>query len=74
MINRRKFDFRVFGLITSINKHFKGFFYDDGYIRTSSKEFDLYNVNDKFIHLTNDAIQKKGEDFGKYEKCNKLSY
>ena len=26
------------------------------------------------IHLTNDAVQKKSEDYGKYESGNKLSY
>ena len=41
LINKRKFDFRVFALITSINSHIKGYFYEDGYIRTSSREFDI---------------------------------
>ena len=74
LVHRRKFDFRVFALVTCINKTLKGYFYEDGYIRTSSKEFDLDNLDDKFVHLTNDAIQKQGEDFGKFENCNKLSY
>ena len=26
------------------------------------------------IHLTNDAVQKKAEDYGKFEAGNKLSY
>lgn len=26
------------------------------------------------IHLTNDAVQKYGENYGKYEPGNKLSY
>lgn len=26
------------------------------------------------MHLTNDAIQKHSEDYGKYESANKLSY
>lgn len=26
------------------------------------------------IHLTNDAVQKKSEDYGKYEPGNKLSF
>lgn len=26
------------------------------------------------IHLTNDAVQKKGDDYGKFESGNKLSY
>lgn len=25
------------------------------------------------IHLTNDAVQKKGEDFGKHEDSNKVT-
>jgi hypothetical protein len=29
---------------------------------------------DEMIHLTNDAIQKKGDRYGKYEPANKLSY
>lgn len=56
LIHKRKFDFRVFALVTSINKKLKGYFYEDGYIRTSSREYDLNALDDKFIHLTNDAI------------------
>lgn len=26
------------------------------------------------IHLTNDAVQKRGDDYGKFESGNKLSY
>ena len=52
----------------------KGYFYSDGYMRTSSKEFSLGNLQNKLIHLTNDAIQKKAEDYGKFENSNKLSY
>lgn len=58
LLHRRKFDFRVYALVTIINGTLKGYFYEDGYIRTSSREFDLDNLDDKFIHLTNDAIQK----------------
>lgn len=60
--------------MTSINKKLKGYFYEDGYIRTSSREYDLNAIDDKFIHLTNDAIQKQDEDFGKFENFNKMSY
>lgn len=74
LINRRKFDFRVFGLVTSINNSFKAYFYEDGYVRTSSREFDIHNLEDKFIHLTNDAVQKRADDFGKFENYNKMSF
>ena len=31
-------------------------------------------MEDKFIHLTNDAIQKNCEQYGKYEEGNKLTF
>jgi len=43
-------------MLTSINGHLKGFAYDEGYIRTSSREYNTKKLNNKLIHLTNDAI------------------
>ena len=57
-----------------MNGHLKGYFYDEGYIRTSSFEFSLANLSNKLVHLTNDAIQKHNKDYGKYEIGNKMSY
>jgi len=74
LINKRKFDIRCYGLLTSVNGHMLGYFYTDGYLRTSSKEFSVQNLSNKYIHLTNDAIQKNSEDYGKFENANKLSY
>jgi len=56
LVHKRKFDFRCYGLMTSINGSLKGYFFEDGYVRTSCKEFSHDDVGDKFIHLTNDAI------------------
>jgi len=42
--------------MTSINGIQKAYWYQEGYIRTSCKEFNLKNIKDKFIHLTNDAV------------------
>ena len=52
-------------MITCINGYIKGYWYKDGYIRTTSTE---YNLKDKGgnIHLTNDAVQKNLPDYGKY--------
>lgn len=74
-------------MLTSVNGHLKGFFYDPlsvdpcareggGYIRTSSKEYKLSKgkLQNKLIHLTNDAIQKKADDYGKHETGNKISF
>ena len=74
LYQRRKFDFRCFSLVTCINGVIKAYFYRDGYIRTSSKEYSLGNLQNKFVHLVNDAVQKYSEDYGKYEAGNKLSY
>lgn len=74
LINRRKFDIRCYSLVTSINGNICGYWYKDGYIRTACKEFTLKNISNKYIHLTNDAIQKYSQAYGKYEDGNKLSY
>jgi tubulin--tyrosine ligase len=69
----RKFDIRCFMLVTSVNANLQAYWYQDGYLRTSSKEFNVRNVSCKFTHLTNDAIQKKCDDYGRYENGNKVS-
>ncbi len=74
MIKKRKFDIRCYGLFSTVNGIQKGYFYNDGYIRTSCKEYNTNNLNNKFIHLTNDAIQKRSDDYGKFENGNKLSF
>lgn len=53
--------------------HFRGYFYHEGYIRTSSYEFDLSDLEDRDVHLTNDAVQDRNEEYGKYEPGNKVS-
>ena len=74
LINKRKFDIRCYALVTCVNGILQAYFYREGYLRTASKEFSLRSVRDKFVHLTNDAIQKNSEDYGKFEAGNKLSY
>lgn len=61
-------------MLTSVNGHLKGFFYDEGYIRTSSREYNVKKLHNKLIHLTNDAVQKRAEDYGKFEAGNKVSF
>ena len=73
-INNRKFDIRCYILITTVNGILKGYWYKDGYIRTSSSEYDLSNVEHEMIHLTNDAIQKKGNKYRKHEDFNKVIF
>ena len=80
LVYRRKFDIRVFALLTYVSNFEKsegilrGWFYEEGYIRTSCKDFSLTQGDNQFIHLTNDAVQKQSQDYGKYEAGNKISY
>jgi len=39
----RKFDIRCFGLYTCFNNEHKGYFFQEGYLRTSCKEFNEKN-------------------------------
>ena len=73
LVHKRKFDFRCYGLLTSINGQVKGYCYQDGYVRTSSREYSLDDLSDLHVHLTNDAVQQKDEDYGKFESGNKMS-
>lgn len=53
-------------MVTSYNGKIKGYWYQEGYIRTSSFVWNLSDIDDKYIHLTNDAIQKNCEEYGMY--------
>ena len=59
----RKFDLRCYTLISCINNNIQGYFYKEGYLRTSCQEFNIVNITDKFIHLTNDAVQKNSLNY-----------
>ena len=74
LVHKRKFDFRCYALVTSLNGVLQAYFYSDGYLRTTSCEYNIKDSSNNFIHLTNDAIQKHCEEYGKYEDGNKLSY
>lgn len=72
---KRKFDIRIFALAQIIDGiHFRGYFYKEGYVRTSSYAYDLEDLSDRDIHLTNDAVQVDCEEYAKYEPGNKISF
>jgi tubulin--tyrosine ligase/tubulin polyglutamylase TTLL9 len=71
----RKFDIRAYGLAQIIDGlHFRGYFYKEGYIRTSSYPYSSTDLLNRNIHLTNDAVQQYAPDYSKYEPGNKISY
>jgi D-alanine-D-alanine ligase-like ATP-grasp enzyme len=52
------------------------YFFPEGYLRTSGSEFriDLKNIDNAYVHLTNNAVQKNSKSYGQYEDGNQLSF
>jgi len=73
LIDGRKFDIRVWVLLTH---EMDCYLFKEGYIRTSSTKFviDKDNIDNKYIHLTNNAIQMYAENYGEYEEGNQMSF
>lgn len=61
-------------MLTLTNNKLKGYTYDNGYLRTSSRTFVNDDLSNKLIHLTNDAVQKKSDEYGRFESGNKLTF
>ncbi|CAE7276453.1 TTL [Symbiodinium natans] len=74
LIHKRKFDIRSYCLLAQdpSTGALHGYFYRQAYLRTTSAAFTLA-TKDRFVHLNNDAVQKHGEGYGKYEAANKMS-
>ena len=64
LIDKRKFDIRAYVLCTDFEPEgFRAYFFPLIYIRTSAVKYNIKNLDDKLIHLVNDAVQKKGEGY-----------
>lgn len=63
----------MFLLVTGVKGKIRGYLYNEGYVRTCCKIFTFDNFN-KYVHLTNDAVQYKSTDYGKYEEGNKIGW
>lgn len=70
LYKQRKFDIRVWVLL---NDQFDIYFYLDGYLRTSSMD---YQVTQKAVgvHLTNQCLQVNEEGYGAHEAGNTLTF
>jgi hypothetical protein len=73
LVEGRKFDIRVWVLITHEQDCY---FFKEGYLRTSSAEYkiDVENLENKFVHLTNNAVQKHSDKYGSFEDGNQMSF
>ena len=67
----RKFDIRVWVLIS---QDMEVYYFKEGYLRTSAEPYSLDSINDNFVHLTNNAVQRSGSAYGQYEEGNQLSF
>lgn len=75
LYKNRKFDIRTYALTVTCNGNLQGYWYHDGYLRTTCREYNTKNPEkNRLVHLTNDAVQKRSDDYGKFESGNKLSY
>lgn len=85
LYKNRKFDLRCFAFVIKLPNKFSVFWYNSGYARTSSYEYNLENRTNLMVHLTNEAVQVKSnfkkynifldkKSFGKFEDGNKLYY
>ncbi|ETW02883.1 hypothetical protein, variant 1 [Aphanomyces invadans] len=64
LVCNRKFDIRQWVFVTSWNP-LTVWFYLDCYLRFSSEEYQVDDLTDQYVHLTNNSIQKNGENFYK---------
>lgn len=71
LINGRKFDIRIYVLVTSYNP-LKAWLYRSGFARFSNTRYSLESIDDSYVHLTNVAIQKTAPDYDP-EKGSKWS-
>lgn len=59
-VSGRKFDLRIYTLVTSFHP-LKAWLAREGFARLSAELFDLENIDDSRVHLTNMAIQLKSQ-------------
>ncbi|KAK6471730.1 putative tubulin polyglutamylase TTLL9 isoform X1 [Huso huso] len=67
LIGGRKFDLRVYVLVTSYVP-LKAWLYRDGFARFSLTRFSLSCIDDHYVHLTNVAVQKTAPDYDPEKK------
>ncbi|OMJ90248.1 hypothetical protein SteCoe_7452 [Stentor coeruleus] len=64
LVKKKKFDIRQWVLVTSWNP-LTAWFYDKCYLRFGVEDYSINDIKNRFIHLTNNSIQKYSENFDK---------
>ncbi|XP_071824335.1 probable tubulin polyglutamylase TTLL9 isoform X2 [Apostichopus japonicus] len=68
LIGGRKFDLRVYVLVTSYVP-LRAWLYREGFARFSNTKFSLESIDDAYVHLTNVAVQKTAPDYDPDKGC-----
>eukprot|EP00347_Sterkiella_histriomuscorum_P001153 403373125 len=65
LIDGKKFDLRIYVLVTQVEPNLNCFIYGDGLARFATEEYNSAPINNSnlFMHLTNYAINKNSEKF-----------
>lgn len=75
LYQKRKFDIRCYALVVKIFNRTSFYWYEDGYARTSSYDYNMNNKDNLMVHLTNEAVQvKNSTKFGSHEPGNKVYF
>ena len=78
LILRKKFDIRQWVLVTDWNP-LTIWIYRECYVRFSPIDYDIKKISNKYMHLTNNAVVSKSEQFrdseieGNMWSCDELS-
>jgi tubulin polyglutamylase TTLL4 len=62
LIDKKKFDLRIYVLVTSFDP-LKVYVFQEGLCRFSSSDYNLKKLNSRYSHLTNYSINKKSKNF-----------
>jgi hypothetical protein len=68
----RKFDIRMWAFVHSNSELY---YYNEGYLRTSSEAYTMDDTTNEYVHLTNNCLQVKNkESYGQHEEGNTVSF
>ena len=75
LYNGRKFDIRIWAMLTYLGKDnkYEMYVFKEGHLKACSDTFNIDSDN-LFIHLTNYSVQKYNKNFSKVEIGNEISF